>query len=73
MLKLLIYVPACSDVVQNRELQIMRKLDHDNIVTLRYFFYSSGDKVTLSVTHDAVDIVEGYRLQQLLPNQLSFS
>jgi len=24
----------------------MRKLNHDNIVMLRYFFYSSGDKVT---------------------------
>lgn len=30
---------------QNRELQIMRKLDHCNIVRLRYFFYSSGEKV----------------------------
>lgn len=29
---------------KNRELQIMRKLDHDNIVKLRYFFYSSGEK-----------------------------
>uniref|UniRef100_A0A6F9DEP0 [tau protein] kinase n=1 Tax=Phallusia mammillata TaxID=59560 RepID=A0A6F9DEP0_9ASCI len=29
---------------KNRELQIMRKLDHCNIVKLRYFFYSSGDK-----------------------------
>jgi len=29
---------------KNRELQIMRKLDHQNIVKLRYFFYSSGDK-----------------------------
>ncbi|KAG9337738.1 hypothetical protein JZ751_028235, partial [Albula glossodonta] len=28
----------------NRELQIMRKLDHCNIVRLRYFFYSSGEK-----------------------------
>ncbi|XP_055735216.1 glycogen synthase kinase-3 beta-like [Salvelinus fontinalis] len=32
---------------KNRELQIMRKLDHCNIVRLRYFFYSSGDKVRL--------------------------
>jgi len=32
---------------QNRELQIMRKLDHQNIVKLRFFFYSSGDKVSL--------------------------
>ncbi|XP_038669002.1 glycogen synthase kinase-3 beta-like [Scyliorhinus canicula] len=29
---------------KNRELQIMRKLDHINIVRLRYYFYSSGDK-----------------------------
>ncbi|XP_051948824.1 glycogen synthase kinase-3 beta-like isoform X2 [Xyrauchen texanus] len=29
---------------KNRELQIMRKLDHCNIVRLRYFFYCSGDK-----------------------------
>ncbi|XP_064463824.1 glycogen synthase kinase-3 beta-like isoform X3 [Ornithodoros turicata] len=29
---------------KNRELQIMRRLDHCNIVKLKYFFYSSGDK-----------------------------
>ncbi|XP_074653237.1 glycogen synthase kinase-3 beta-like isoform X2 [Tubulanus polymorphus] len=29
---------------KNRELQIMQKLEHQNIVKLRYFFYSSGDK-----------------------------
>ncbi|KAF3834228.1 hypothetical protein F7725_025432, partial [Dissostichus mawsoni] len=29
---------------KNRELQIMRKLDHCNIVRLRFFFYSSGEK-----------------------------
>ncbi|CAM5135417.1 unnamed protein product, partial [Natator depressus] len=29
---------------KNRELQIMRKLDHCNIVRLRYYFYSSGEK-----------------------------
>ncbi|KAH8294391.1 hypothetical protein KR054_011924 [Drosophila jambulina] len=29
---------------KNRELQIMRKLRHDNIVTLRFFFFSSGEK-----------------------------
>ena len=33
---------------QNRELQIMRRLEHCNIVKLKYFFYSSGDKVTIS-------------------------
>ncbi|KAH0628686.1 hypothetical protein JD844_010108, partial [Phrynosoma platyrhinos] len=31
-------------LIANRELQIMRKLDHCNIVRLRYFFYSSGEK-----------------------------
>ena len=31
---------------KNRELQIMRKLDHCNIVKLKYFFYTSGDKVS---------------------------
>lgn len=31
--------------LQNRELQIMRRLEHCNIVKLLYFFYSSGEKV----------------------------
>lgn len=29
---------------KNRELQIMRRLEHCNIVQLKYFFYSSGEK-----------------------------
>lgn len=29
---------------KNRELQIMRKLEHQNIVKLRFYFYSSGEK-----------------------------
>ncbi|XP_015910135.1 glycogen synthase kinase-3 beta [Parasteatoda tepidariorum] len=29
---------------KNRELQIMRKLNHCNIVKLKYFFYSEGEK-----------------------------
>uniref|UniRef100_A0A8C4QUY3 [tau protein] kinase n=1 Tax=Eptatretus burgeri TaxID=7764 RepID=A0A8C4QUY3_EPTBU len=29
---------------KNRELQIMRKLEHCNVVRLRYFYYSSGEK-----------------------------
>lgn len=29
---------------KNRELQIMRRLEHCNIVKLKYFFYSSGEK-----------------------------
>lgn len=33
---------------QNRELQIMRRLEHCNIVKLKYFFYSSGEKVSLA-------------------------
>lgn len=31
--------------VQNRELQIMRLVRHPNVVNLRAFFYSNGDKV----------------------------
>lgn len=30
---------------QNRELQIMRLVKHPNVVDLRAFFYSNGDKV----------------------------
>lgn len=30
---------------KNRELQIMRRLDHCNIVKLKYYFYTSGEKV----------------------------
>jgi len=30
---------------KNRELQIMRRLDHPNIVQLKFFFFSSGDKL----------------------------
>lgn len=30
---------------KNRELQIMRRLDHCNIVKLKYFFYTNGEKV----------------------------
>lgn len=29
---------------KNRELQIMKRLDHCNIVKLKYYFYTSGDK-----------------------------
>jgi glycogen synthase kinase 3 beta len=29
---------------KNRELQIMKMVDHPNIVSLEYYFYSSGDK-----------------------------
>jgi serine/threonine protein kinase len=36
---------------KNRELQIMRRLDHCNIIRLQYFFYSAGDKVSRSSTH----------------------
>lgn len=35
---------------KNRELQIMRRLDHQNIVKLKYFFYTSGEKVWID-TH----------------------
>ena len=31
---------------KNRELQIMRQLSHQNIIKLKYFFYTSGEKVS---------------------------
>ena len=36
---------------QNRELQIMRRLEHCNIVRLRYFFYSGGVSYTQHTPH----------------------
>ena len=40
---------------KNRELQIMRRLDHCNIVSLLYFFYTSGEKkVGHSLHHSPV-------------------
>uniref|UniRef100_A0A3P8TCH6 Glycogen synthase kinase 3 alpha a n=1 Tax=Amphiprion percula TaxID=161767 RepID=A0A3P8TCH6_AMPPE len=45
---------VCSLVFAESELQIMRKLDHCNIVRLRYFFYSSKDEVYLNLVLDFV-------------------
>ncbi|XP_059161555.1 glycogen synthase kinase-3 beta-like isoform X3 [Physella acuta] len=39
---------------KNRELQIMRKLEHQNIVKLKYFFYSSGEKPAIYLQKDEV-------------------
>ena len=36
--------------MQNRELQIMRLVSHPNVVDLKAFFYSNGDKVRFRVT-----------------------
>ncbi|KNC86056.1 hypothetical protein SARC_01780 [Sphaeroforma arctica JP610] len=36
--------PHFSRAMQNRELQIMRLLTHNNVVQMLYFFYSNGDK-----------------------------
>lgn len=35
--------PLC--VPQNRELQIMKMLDHGNVTTLHHYFYTEGEKV----------------------------
>ena len=40
---------------QNRELQIMRRLDHCNIIRLQYFFYSTGDKVAKVIVYHPVE------------------
>lgn len=44
-----VFVETCVLSFQNRELQIMRRLEHCNIVKLKYFFYSSGDKVRILI------------------------
>ena len=49
-LKIVIIVGVNGNRLQNRELQIMRKIDHQNIVRLCYFFYSSGEKVSKSMS-----------------------
>ena len=36
---------TCTDPSQNRELQIMRIVRHPNIVELKAFYYSNGDRV----------------------------
>ena len=43
-------VDMCADVsrVQNRELQIMRIVRHPNIVELKAFYYSNGERVSFS-------------------------
>jgi len=44
--------------VQNRELQIMKMLDHGNVTTLHHYFYTEGEKAkrcprTLPELHSA--------------------
>ena len=39
-----------SSIVQNRELQIMRLVSHPNVVDLKAFFYSNGDKVCIETS-----------------------
>ena len=43
---MMLYFSTLSLLQKNRELQIMRRLDHCNILRLQYFFYSAGDKVS---------------------------
>lgn len=44
---------TCVDSTgQNRELQIMRLVSHPNVVDLKAFFYSNGDKVGLYTHRD---------------------
>lgn len=38
-------------VQQNRELQIMRIVRHPNIVKLKAFYYSAGERVRATVPH----------------------
>ena len=36
--------PGARAVCQNRELQIMKMLDHGNVTTLHHYFYTEGEK-----------------------------
>lgn len=40
-----IMLTRVNSTAQNRELQIMRLVSHPNVVDLKAFFYSNGDKV----------------------------
>lgn len=40
---------------QNRELQIMRLVSHPNVVDLRAFFYSNGDRVRFLALPSSLD------------------
>lgn len=48
---------VCPDVnaVQNRELQIMRIVRHPNIVELKAFYYSNGERVRFVSLHANAD------------------
>lgn len=42
---------------KNRELQILKELDHPNVVKLRHYFYSSGDKTDEVYLNCVMDFV----------------
>jgi serine/threonine protein kinase len=41
-----------TDCLQNRELQIMRIVRHPNIVELKAFYYSNGERVRTTAAGD---------------------
>jgi len=52
--------------MQNRELQMMRLLDHPNVITLHYFFYSTRKGYKVSQTVLVVDSLLSLLLLLLL-------
>lgn len=52
--------------LQNRELQIMRIVSHPNVVDLRAFFYSNGDKVRLPPPPPSLPPLRHFRLTRSL-------
>jgi glycogen synthase kinase 3 beta len=50
------YMSCAADTAhqQNRELQIMRLVSHPNVVELKAFFYSTGEKVNLLIRRSAL-------------------
>ena len=46
-------INSAANICQNRELQIMRIVRHPNIVELKAFYYSNGERVS-TLTRKAV-------------------
>ena len=53
---------------KNRELQIMRRLDHCNIVSLLYFFYTSGEKKVCH--HHQIQLISDNSINSKLQDEI---
>ena len=53
---------------KNRELQIMKMLDHTNVTTLLHYFYTEGDKAEETYLNLVMDFIP--QTVSLLPPRL---